>query len=56
MKSPPTNINLHTDAKLMVLLSNTCTVGMIAEEVTNSWLPWQSQCCCNNHNKMQVFT
>lgn len=37
MESPPTNINLHTNAKLIVLLSNTCTVGMKAEEVTNSF-------------------
>lgn len=54
MKSPPTDINLYTNAQLMILLLNTCTMGLITEEVTNPWLLWQRQCCYNN--KVQVLS
>lgn len=55
-EKPPTNINLYTNAKLMILLLNTCTMGLITEEVTNPWLLWQRQCCYNNNNKVQVLS
>lgn len=40
----------------MILLLNTCTMGLITEEVTNPWLLWQRQCCYNNNNKVQVLS